>query len=454
MIELYLYGSNFAHSFTNPRRALDHFNMLVKNDLAPCPCESCRARAGAVSVIVPPVPDGVKKASESHIMKSVVAASLKPHFIATSAYTYTVQEGFQRTEKMGPPKEAARRRAEEQAKLRLRGRAIEYKGPYINREREDDLLRAVTTSFVRHGEMVWVRINPLVSTAKRDDGLPLAEISYWPGIVVDRRLMSKTRVKSGSLPTIGCAPPEEAYTTDQWLEWQIALFGIDERIWRSNSEMLPWLAHTAPYSLKRIAFTERSFNEIYNQKERKIKRASLRHLTKNDVELGVSAYGLALQISGHVFRGWNFFDRYITREDSGDQEKEVQSYQGVYLGGERIWVGDLVRLIALSTEDKQRDIPLPDPLPRRTDVDVSMGDDVDVGRSLLLKINSIYRHSKTDHPRVSGSIYELYDTKKYAPIPEEASEQEGERFMPAPPPGHKFRLLTALDCEHHIDLIQ
>jgi hypothetical protein len=97
---------------------------------------------------------------------------------------------------------------------------------------------------------------------------------------------------------------------------------------------------------------------------------------------------------------------------------------GLWWGAEKIWNGELVRLLTLEE-----------------DLDIARHvDDIGslVDRRFFLLIAGIFRHGPTQHAMVTGTVWELCEASR----DQGADEAPVERYMPKPPPGHRFKKLT------------
>lgn len=142
----------------------------------------------------------------------------------------------------------------------------------------------------------------------------------------------------------------------------------------------------------------------------------------------------------------------LTKEERlrRDQTLECYHYQSLWWGGERIWSGELVRLVPNATN-----FP-PSLLPQSPGA---------ADRSLFLQVAAIYKERKTDQAKLAGRLYELRDLKGVTEIQGDeggsalskiegiaASKDKGKSTspspsivdpsLPSPPPGFEFRSLN------------
>jgi hypothetical protein len=442
----------------------------MNDDTGECDCDMCRVRLGELQPIVPPVrPYSICKPSATGGL-GFQGGLLRPHATATSQYTYSHSKGFHQAKKPGADEYGARIR-----KSRLLDAAREYDGPYINKLRQEELPRTAAGDWVRVQEMVWARVDSIASR-RPDLAAQGVEISWWPGIVMEREYYTQTTV-GGELPAAGEGLKEGSVQVRPYVEWRIHLFGIRDFIFRRTEELIPWLGYrpsTAVFSTVKLT-PESSLLTRSTSKPGKCRRTDLKNL--KNIELALAPYAYALQLAAGVVMSWSLLDAWInpelpdefqgkrdTKKDQGmimNLTRAVLNYQGLFLGGEKIWVGDLVRL---RTEGVKALALLST---RRSDRDRSgsSGSDEEPGervwqyptaalqdRRLVLLINTIYRHKENDQIFCSGSIYEVLPAVPGVPL-ETDWPPDVQGGMPAPP-GFSLVRATPRTSEHHIALEQ
>jgi hypothetical protein len=121
-------------------------------------------------------------------------------------------------------------------------------------------------------------------------------------------------------------------------------------------------------------------------------------------------------------------------------------FQSLWWGAERIWVGELVRILS-------------------NDAAFALGVVRDERHSLLLKITGIFRSSDRKTATISGALYDLEEENKaeshHAKQRLDGSAKKAQHRsnkstypadMPPAPPGYSFHLLTPGRQELHLDV--
>ncbi|WVO19708.1 uncharacterized protein IAS62_000998 [Cryptococcus decagattii] len=231
----------------------------------------------------------------------------------------------------------------------------------------------------RKGELVWYKIDTILPSDELPESNDVRPLTHWPGLVSNVEL----KVRTVDPPA---RPSKMAQMLVQFYAYHIRPLGIfspyDEVI-MDPKDMIPWLGgdqlnggpraydavvQQAMHALRQHA--QKQAEEMKKQgkgpkemevilKEppgwrtrwgKKIKFSEMK-----DWDMIVTKFALALRVAGIIGKCWTLTDRIEPLEDDPDLSDEdlkaLKSgkkifYQGLFWGGERIWLEDMVRLKA------------------------------------------------------------------------------------------------------------
>ncbi|PLW04526.1 hypothetical protein PCANC_28793 [Puccinia coronata f. sp. avenae] len=329
------------------------------------------------------------------------------------------------------------------------GRKAQFSGPYVNKDRDRDLseLKCV----FRMAELVWCKLDQPIDGTK--EGRPDVRIDYWPAICEERVLITHSELaQEPKPPSTADNPVPTVPTSPSTPPLPHSKFN------KKSTATLPQLPSPAQYLQLPIVPQNLQFIHDGHQTDRPT-IASLTTLID-----AVTLFALSLQITAHIKKSFTLMDRYdialLKRLEARGHNVPIEDiqilyedstlpwYQYIWWGAEKIWSGELIRLV-VSIPD------LPPGLRPSTTRATS-------ARCFFLKITGIYR-SHEEKGMVKGPIFEL------APISEREQDecaqnpdfleseklpgiQQVNRYMPSPPTGFYFRRLTPFGKEHHLVL--
>ncbi|KAK4702652.1 hypothetical protein P7C70_g3565, partial [Phenoliferia sp. Uapishka_3] len=315
-----------------------------------------------------------------------------------------------------------------------------YKGAYTNPARDQDLVDGAS---FRKGEMVWAELpKPLVDPTG-------ASITHWPAMIAERNVDSHSQVIDAE--TRGKAT---TFNIRQSWKYKVRLFALRGDLTRREDEILPFLGSACDMPLEPGAMVAPdSVKLIYDGQ--KVLRPTLDQITS--IALAATPFALALQICAHIVANFSPTDTYFLQDthitnngklspdqlELRSQHLKLPHYHYLWWGGEKIWSGELVRLLSDDT------VVLPGQL--------SPGA---AERCVFLKIAGIYKKGvagkETGH--VTGVLFELVEITTagggvgiaggsamslFEKKPQTGTKISAEdMFMPEPPPGFAFRRVT------------
>ncbi|GAA5851130.1 hypothetical protein JCM8547_004140 [Rhodosporidiobolus lusitaniae] len=314
-----------------------------------------------------------------------------------------------------------------------------YEGAYTNRQRDEDLADLSTH---RLDDLVWAAIpSPLVpspSAIADNRDLAGAVITHWPAIVVARNLRAVGKVLVPPVP--GSSTPPQLETTQEW-RYDVRLLAVqDELFGLKQDEVRTWLAHppSTEFWSPDMMREERAARHVWDPETKLTRRdCELRKEIKN-LEEAITALALALQIAAHIVGQFTLCDRFkinpshiVSSPNLSEDEKtrrenliRTWAFQSVHWGAERIWVGDLARLM----HDEKS--PFLAHLAHKPS-------DGSKDRALFLKVTSIYKDATTGRAKICGDVWELKELDDVAgasngTVTTEAKGKEKERNLVEP----------------------
>lgn len=302
----------------------------------------------------------------------------------------------------------------------------------------------------RIGEVVWCFLDVPIARPGEED----SAISAWPGVVKSvQRSMHFTIVMDES-------SVEQHQRHDQPYAYEVNLFNIDAVITISDERVLPYQAMSSPQplldALSSLMHTiDRKGHTLIVPAE-----GALDALSKFTFEEAALPYALAVQAPIMLAKYWTCTDiwtfKYTIMADKAvatpvvpkkkhktpglhigpmpdllpsisagpatppaephAQVRTQKRYQGLWWGGERIWVDDLVRLKVprreLAPHGSERVLPAVPPSQAAIDYTIQKGIDPDNApgsgdRGLFLRIASIFVVEKK--VRISGMLFDLVE---------------------------------------------
>ena len=356
----------------------------------------------------------------------------------------------------------------------------EYDGPYVHKERAEDLALAYTAPF-RVGEVVWVILEEPIRDTKPGSS---STITHWPATVKERNLhVDGMHSRGGAVFRLQVQHGYDhsvKFRYEQTYTYQVLLLGTNQasteyRRYRQDS-LLPYAAYIAP---TKTLVTEGLRSRLVNFDNDPYFDALM-----GSLDDAITVYAFALQIAKHMAKCWSVFGQFhdLTRPrlrpqqkrrhkpevckrprkkdlatQAGRQrrqkridtereaaDKKVQFYQGLWLGAEKIWTGELVRLSAtwttvvldpVDTKDgvkegdakavemvaiKLRDglkgavLPVPDAQLHPNTID----------KPVMFRLAHLYRNPLTQTMMVKGTFVELVESDEKDAAEKEASKRQ------------------------------
>ena len=302
----------------------------------------------------------------------------------------------------------------------------------------------------RIGEVIWCFLDVPIARPSEED----SAIGAWPGIVKSiQRSMHVTIV-------MGESSVEHRKGNDQPYAYEVSLFNIDAVITISDDRVLPYQAMSSPQPLLDALS---SLMHTIDRREHTLSvpvEGGLGALSKFTFEQAALPYALAVQAPIMLAKYWSCTDNWtfkytITADkavatpvvpkkkhrtpglhigpmpgllpslsagpaappaESPAQVKTQKRYQGLWWGGERVWVDDLVRLKVprheLAPSGSERVLPAVPPSQAAIEYTVQKGIEPEHTpgsgeRGLFLRITSIFVVEKK--VRMSGMLFDLVE---------------------------------------------
>ncbi|KAK8865695.1 hypothetical protein IAR55_000840 [Kwoniella newhampshirensis] len=352
----------------------------------------------------------------------------------------------------------------------------------------------------RRGELIWFRINNIDPPAKLK-GMGLTPLTHWPGLVAQvplkTRVLQSGDVASASSSTawtlFGGAPPTALQPTKpdvvQYYEYHIrplGMFSPSDEIIKHGKDLLPWsigsellagekgwdaIGHQAENYLREGVKKEaegykgRSLDELealigIGQKWRANWAKRLRFSEMPwEWDAAVFRLSIALKTAHGITNAWTQTDKIdILPQDTDiteDDMKLIMSqkktlYQGLWWGGERIWLEDMVRL-----KKHRSDLPTDDILPPTEGAE---------DRAVFLKIRVIAIEVSQDQAQINetawrcvlyGDVFELAmeGANDQLPTPITSNGEIPVMSVYNAPKGFVYRQLNDPDSEVTVDII-
>lgn len=486
-----LCGSKFASTFYSARRELVKHLMNLINAGGACPCQNCldRTKRHGGTVHLPDVSEKTPASKNAPVLGAVDGPmhNLRRALEAQHrGFTWSPARGFHKIDSLSQKKkDSVKANAEGAESFKLKKRATGYGGPYVDPHQSEDIERALSTpsSWVRMKEVVWYKL-PRPIRSPRLKNSPI--ITHWPAVVCERKTVSRPKL-AGPMP-LPAKSFDGTLHNEQFTEWHVRLLGCCDFVWSTRQELLPFLAYK-PFtqSFSNIKPDEKSFGRVWDSAAERPIWPPVNAL--GSLEEAYVPFAVALQHASYMMRKVVLCDPFAFRVSdpelansklSGGKHNEsvrnwsapkVCHFQGAFIGAERVWVGDLLRLRI--TKPSKALVPLHgdvvDPAlfvdnhgvkPRALQTNSlhsgkerrDAPEQLLQNRCLLILLNSIWQHPTTDRVFVSGFVYEL---KKKSSRDEPAEAPDVPQDMPPlppAPPGYHFCLLVPLPAEHSFEI--
>lgn len=318
----------------------------------------------------------------------------------------------------------------------------------------------------RLGEVVWVRLDPSIESFSSS-----RRIEWWPALIQEPRFKTELAPRT----------PGQPYGVRQFQVYRVLMLGTTSQYVIPDEFILPYQAYTLPSDFlheitQGICFTSQppdlDFDRALSFTPLPLPLRAATGTMKEHQALPTNPplpltyldallpYLTAIHISRLVSAYWCATDNYefvsVPTEDIPIPIKQTR-FQGLWWGGERLWVGDLVR-IKPGRNHLAGNLRDPSPGAER--------------RGLLLKLEAIYldefkRETEGDivetewKPMVSGTLYEVaqadfVEPEVLLPGRSNSTDRAGDQInspLPTPPPGFKFRAITpGADFDVHFEL--
>nr|XP_019011872.1 uncharacterized protein I206_02707 [Kwoniella pini CBS 10737]OCF50653.1 hypothetical protein I206_02707 [Kwoniella pini CBS 10737] len=352
----------------------------------------------------------------------------------------------------------------------------------------------------RRGELIWFRINTIAPPTNASTS-NLSPITHWPGLVSNVPLKSRI-VNSGDTASASASESNIVHYYEYHIR-PLGMFNAKDELIKDSKDILPWqvgnellggergwdsIGHYAEKILKggvkkesskvKDSLKDREEKEKEEQAKEEQERQEIPSVEallekgwksnwakrikfiemSNNYEDVVFRLSVALKTGSSITNSWAQTDKIevlsndqdISAEDMAailDQRKTL--YQGLWWGGERIWLDDLVRL-----KKNRKDLP---------SGELEKPSDGAMDRGVFLKIRLIAIEVNTSFPTSTGwrcilygDLFEL--AKEGTPGAEPTQATNGGtddslvRFY-KPPRGFAYKQLNEAASEVTVDII-
>jgi hypothetical protein len=223
--------------------------------------------------------------------------------------------------------------------------------PNVHPDRAEDLRLAHQS---RDGELVWIPVNPPIPTPDNS-----CSIRHWPGMVV--RWKRQTHL----IPIPG--GDESAYEVEEKMWYTVMVLATVGEVrnyesgvtlpflaYRVEDNLLTALRHVPPPSMEMLGSPGQYFNE-HSPFPLADDSQDSEYLRFEDV---AHQYSLAIQIQANIAQYWSPLNpvgealvvTQVQKSLSSAKSLGVTQYEGLWWGPEKIWCGEMVRLMC-SHED-------------------------------------------------------------------------------------------------------
>ncbi|KAI5475731.1 hypothetical protein MNV49_000893 [Pseudohyphozyma bogoriensis] len=439
----YLYGCTTVAKFRTPKEFLPHLYWLLVNGPGKnmtCVCKYCsNSNQGAVNKKV-----GLE--DERRATSVSLEPAERPQKRARPSEPGPVSKEPKPNKKPRPsepilkskpaadpsPKPASAPKPAPVVKPRPRSASPTYSGAFADEDREKDLTEGYR---FRSSELVWVKLPaPLVDPTGDRRG----DIQFWPAVII-RPVVDPKGVKGPPGPDGKATIKNE----ERW-KYQVKCVSTLSTFTVEEEKVIPWLGYNPePESTclsQDVFLSEPAIKMVYNG----VKVSRPRIEMMKDAHEAATTFALSIQVSAHIVNGFTLIDRYSVKEDHlplgrnltseekliRDHQLKLWHYQSVWWGAERLWTGELIRLMS-----DERLFP--------SNLQPLCGDVTEA--RLYLKVSAFYKRRERDAEKgegvamVIGRLYELIEEDRAPESTRAAAKKNKDRYMPPPPaPGYVF----------------
>ena len=250
----------------------------------------------------------------------------------------------------------------------------------------------------RDGELVWIPVHPPISTPDSS-----CSIRHWPGMVI------RWKRQAHLVPIPG--GDESAYEVEESLWYTIMLLATDGKernyesgvtlpflAYRVEDKLLEALQHVPPPPMEMLGSQSQYFEKHSPFPLADDNQNSERGAEELRFEDVAHQYSLALQIQANIAQFWSPLNpvgealvvTQVQKSLSAAKASGVTQYEGLWWGPEKIWCGELVRVIC-SHEDLAQHVNVRDELRPRT---CNENDENEIAsRGVLMHLREVFEDS-------------------------------------------------------------
>ncbi|OWT40963.1 hypothetical protein J008_01646 [Cryptococcus neoformans] len=231
----------------------------------------------------------------------------------------------------------------------------------------------------RKGELVWYKINTIVPSDEPPESSDVRPLTHWPGLISTVEL----KVRTVDPPGPSSKMPQMIVQYYAYHIRPLGIFSPYDEVIMDPKDMIPWIGggqlnggpraydavgqqamHALRKDAKKHAEEIKKQGKSLKEMEKILKEPpgwgskwakKIKFTEMKDWEMVVTKFAFALRVAGIIGKCWTLTDRIEPLEDDPDLSDEdlkaLKSgkkifYQGLFWGGERIWLEDMVRLKA------------------------------------------------------------------------------------------------------------
>ncbi|KAF7308486.1 Actin-related protein 8 [Mycena chlorophos] len=455
--DVYLFGENSGRRYRSVPEFIPHAIWLMGDGSEACKCKYCTKKPQRE---ITQSMSGILRSSPSPGPSPSRPSRPKPPASSASAPL--------------PSRRAARDQREPTTSKVAIQDSLPDASPYIDQsavmliERNLDL-RAVNKPnipnnviprYFREGELVWAGLNAPI---RGPNGL---EISLWPGLIDSHDLLQRPMVQGGH-------PGPECH------RYKVRLLGAGQTLAVLDDKVVPYQSYmVSPAVLNQMAVSYEQWDDLAIPTIEKFEPCSQPPPSWDET---LSPYALALQTASNITEYWSVTDDWDAKVQLPAQDGVASSltaaieragannslqhkastqtrFQGLWWGGERIWVDDIVRLklgrSMIAPEGTADVYKASGPgAGAASNIERHGWNADDFGsstRATFMRIDSLFLlESKPREVRVAGMLYELADEDWEDPnlprLPEgvpgrkPAAASKQQKPLPIAPKGNVFR---------------